>query len=143
MVPIENVEAKIFVSECREAASGSSPGWSADELRESSGTRGYTSTTAQATIDRFSNPINLAESQSDGCRLPAAHGAQRVVGFAGCDSVESSEVVNRLLVAERDVSITPGLRLARKASRRSPGATSGRQLRGSEKEGCKSFLVNV
>ncbi len=40
MVPIENVEAKIFVSECREAASGSSPGWSADELRELSGTRG-------------------------------------------------------------------------------------------------------
>ncbi len=39
--------------------------------------------------------------------------------------------MNRLLVAERWGCFNPGLRLARKASRRSPGATAGRQLRGS------------
>ena len=69
-------------------------------------------------------PNQSAESQSNGCGL-------RVVGFAGCDSVESSDVVNHLLVADRRGSFAPGLRLARKASLRSPGATACRQLRGS------------
>ena len=77
------------------------------------------------TLTRFSNCF----------RNSVAGYAGSVVGFAGCDSVELSEVVNRLLVAEPRGSFTPGLRLARKASLRSPGATSGRQLRGSERRG--------
>ena len=46
-----NVQTKIFVPECREAAIGSSPGWSDDELSESSETRGLLHR-----LHRFQNP---------------------------------------------------------------------------------------
>ena len=133
IVSVVNVQTEKFDSECREAAIGSSPGLSDDELSESSGTRGFAITTVLATSYRFSNPIEPAESQFDGCGLSVVGRASNVVGCAGCDSVEMSEVVNRLLVADGRGFFNPGLRLARKASLRSPGATSGRQLRGSRR----------
>ena len=40
IVSVVNVQTEKFDSECRDAAIGSSPGWSDDEPRESSGTRG-------------------------------------------------------------------------------------------------------
>ena len=41
-------------------------------------------------------------------RIRAAGRASNVVGATGCDSAESSDVVNRLLVADRHGSFTPG-----------------------------------
>ena len=51
-------------------------------------------------------------------------------GLAGCDSLSFDEVVNHLFVANHRCSCNPGLRSARKASQRSPGATTFRRLRG-------------
>ena len=61
-------------------------------------------------------PNQSAESQSNVWGPPVVGRASCVVGFAGCDSVESSEVVNRLLVADSRGSFTPGYAwLARRA----------------------------
>ena len=65
---------KCAVRETAKLAKACSPGCSDDELRESSGDPGFTSTTAQATSDRFTNPINPAESQPNGRDLPVARG---------------------------------------------------------------------
>ena len=93
-----NVEVKIFVSESREAAIGSSPGWSDDELRESSGTRGLRARQRwRRAINSQTQSIRRVAIQ----RMRAAIRVSCVFGFAGCDSVESSDVENRLLVAER------------------------------------------
>jgi len=40
---------------------------------------------------------------------PAVGGTASVVGFAGCDSVESGEVVSHWLVADRGGTVNPGL----------------------------------
>jgi len=66
---------------------GCSPGCSDDELRESSGTRGFTCATARAASDRFTNPIHSAESRPTNANWQAPANATSIVGFAGCDSV--------------------------------------------------------
>jgi hypothetical protein len=54
----------------------------------------------------------------------------RIGGVGGCDSASIIGLANLSLVAYRDCHTVPGLRSARKASQRSPGATFFRQLRG-------------
>ena len=53
--------------------------------------------------------------------MRAVSRASNVVGFAGCDSVELSEVVNRLLVADGRGSITPGYAWLAKRACAHPG----------------------
>ena len=53
--------------------------------------------------------------------MRAAICASNVVGFAGCDSLESSDVVNRLLVAEPRGSFTPGYAWLAKRACAHPG----------------------
>ena len=120
----------IFASECRGAAIGSSPGWSDDELRESSGTPGLrvhqhwrrAIDSQPQPIPPSRNPTNVGRQQRRrSCRL-------RLGRIERCgDSF-----------ARRRASwffYVPGLRLTRKASLRSPGATSGRRFAARSNEG--------
>ena len=79
-----NVQAEKFDSECREAAIGSSPGWSDDELRESSVTRGLR-------VQQFKRRAIDSQTQSNppsrnptdvGCQSPVAPAALSVFPVA-------------------------------------------------------------
>ena len=127
-------------SECREAAIGSSPEWSDDELRESSGTRGLPAHQRwRRAIDSQtqSNPPSRnradARRQSRQQRCPPCR--LRLGRIERCGESLARRRSSRF--------VYPGLRLTRKASLRSPGATSGRRLRGLEKEGTESILLNA
>ena len=79
-----NVEVKIFVPECREAAIGSSPGWSDDELSESSGTRGLQAQQRRRrAIDSQTQSILPSRNPTDvGCQSPVAPAALSVFPVA-------------------------------------------------------------
>jgi len=87
-----------------------------------------------ATSARFANLLSQTESQLIG--TPSRPDGGKTRQLAGCDSFSFDEVVNHLFVANHRCSAYPGLRSARKASQRSPGATSFRQLRGFRNSGC-------
>ena len=119
----------------REPRSGErlQPRVSEDELCESNVTRG---------LRERPNRRRAGDLQTFGItpsrnRLECRHDPTTPIrlSIASAESVVATsasirEVVNRLLVAQRRCTIIPGLRSACKASQRSPGATSFRQLRG-------------
>jgi hypothetical protein len=83
-----------------------SHGCSADELRESSGTRGLlVQQRWRRAIDSQTQSIPPSRIATD------VSGTRGVVGFAGCASAESGDVVNRLLVAARRDNDNPRVKL--------------------------------
>ena len=76
-------------------------------------------------------------------RMRVASRASCVVGFAGCDSVESSDVVNRLLVADRRGSFTPGYAWLAKRACAHPGLLPVASFAARRGETTELFLVDA
>ena len=88
-------------------------------------------------------PNRSVEEPSNRFRGPVAGRAGSVVGFAGCDSVESSDVVNQLLVAERPRSFTPGYAWLAKRACAHPGLLPVASFAARRGETTELFLVDA
>ncbi len=75
--------------------------------------------------------------------MPVASRTSSVVGLAGCDSVESSDVVNRSLVADRRGSVTPGYAWLAKRACAHPGLLPVASFAARRDEETGSFLVDA